>query len=228
MKQILILLSLLSIFSCKKNTNLTLQNINSSKEQSLKRTDSLQFKPIGKKIVKEYDFPKEWTVNTYSEKNIKLEKEDIDAQNKFEEIDYFSEIKVNHNEQTKYSAVIKKDSLLKLSHIDSLSVVDSYSFGNNKNIVVLRTVATLDDENYEIPLKIYKLDLVFFNKPNDFKTINMYSEINYPFSTVQNICYLNNDGKLYCKKFNIEEDKVYYKGQIQSDLRKYLKSNEKQ
>ena len=229
MRAYLISLCLLCIFSCKKNTKIV-SSINLSQGKNIKNRDSsFQFKTIGISLIKSYDFPKEWSINTYEDSNIQLEKKDIEAQNKFEEIDYYnitsgSKIESINSNLTNF---IKKDSLLSSAKIDSLFVVDSIILKNSKKILVLKSFATIDNDNFEYPIKIYKIDVVLFNKSTALNSINIYSEVDYPFSTKKNICYLDNKGKLYCKKFTIDEIKGYYDGFYYNDLNKIFNIKEK-
>ena len=111
MKNLIILITLLSIFSCKKNIANINQN-NSLQGQFAKNKDSVfQFKSIGKSIIKDYNFPKEWKINTYDDENIILKKEDIEAQKRLEEIDYFNNLKNNKIEKSnkEFSDFVKKD-----------------------------------------------------------------------------------------------------------------------
>ena len=73
------------------------------------------------------DFPKEWKVNTYDDENIKLEKKDINSSLKLEKSNYFYSIKGEKipNKTIYYKSFIKNDSLMSLSKIDSLFVLDS-------------------------------------------------------------------------------------------------------
>lgn len=93
MKSYLILFSLFSILSCQKNSDLTLQNNSSDNEKSKTEDSTHVFKTIGVSSIKDYNFPKEWLVNTYDNESSQIKKADLDAQKKLEEIDYFNKIK---------------------------------------------------------------------------------------------------------------------------------------
>lgn len=205
--------------SCKKSN--TIQDNNT--QSTLSKTDTtFQFKPIGLEAIKEYSFPKEWKVNTYSEENVSLNSDDINAQTKLEKIDYFNTIKGTKNEYTNpdYFNFIKQDSILKLSKIDSLFITDSTNLHDGRKLLAFKTVATLDSDEYEFHVKIFKVDLAIVKGKNILQSENIFSEIDYPYATKQNICYLDKNGNLECKKFNIDEDKVYFEGSYKKNLKK--------
>ncbi|KQR94390.1 hypothetical protein ASG01_00430 [Chryseobacterium sp. Leaf180] len=222
MKMYRILLGLFSIISCQKNIDLHLQNNSSDNEKSKNEDSTYLFKTIGVGSLKNYNFPKEWRVNTYDDENSQVKKEDLDAQKRLEEIDYFNTIKGVKNEvlNVNYSSFIKKDSVLNLAKVDSLFVIDSRKTLNNKEIKIFKTVATLNNDQYDSPINIYKIDLVLFNKNNVVNSINIYSEIDFPYSTKQNICYLDETGQLFCRKFSIGEEKVINSGSYKVDSKK--------
>ena len=214
---ILLLLSLI-IISCKKSN--TIQDNNT--QPTLTKTDTtFQFKPIGLEAIKDYPFPKEWNVNTYGEENASLNNDDINSQSKLEKLDYFSSIKGTKNEYSNpdYLNFIKHDSILRLSKIDSLFITDSINLYDGRKILTFKTVATLDNGEYEFPVKIFKVDIAIFKGKNFLQGENIFSEIDYPYATKQNICYLDKNGNLDCKKFKIDEDKVYYDGSYKKKLK---------
>ncbi|REC60667.1 hypothetical protein DRF65_19685 [Chryseobacterium pennae] len=218
MKNNLIFLSLsLFIVGCKKNGNS--QDNNTQLAQN-KPDTAFQFKPIGLETIKDYSFPKEWKVNTYGEENVSLNNDDINYQSKLEKIDYFNRIKGGINEYSNpdYSNFVKQDSLLKLSKIDSLFITDSMKLNDGRKILAFKTVATLDSNEYEFPVKIYKVDIAIFEGNNTIQSENIFSEIDYPYTTKQNICYLDKNGNLDCKKFTIDEDKVYFDGTYKKNI----------
>lgn len=222
MKSYLILFSLFSILSCQKNSDLTLQNNSSDNEKSKTEDSTHVFKTIGVSSIKDYNFPKEWLVNTYDNESSQIKKADLDAQKKLEEIDYFNKIKGSKNEAStnNYSNFIKKDSLLNLSKVDSLFVIDSRKIKSDKEIKIFKTVATRIDDQYDTPINIYKIDLVLFDKNNIVNSINLYSEIDFPYSTRQNICCLDKNGQVFCRKFSIGEEKVISSGIYNVDSKK--------
>lgn len=222
MKKYVIILGVFSFCSCKKNDNLVIKN--ATQHQDIKKNNDsiIQFKTIGNIAIKNFVFPKEWSVNTYDDESIKLKKEDIDAQKKLEEVDYFNKIKGSKNENlnSNFSNFIKKDSLLNIAKVDSLFVIDSKFFDSDKKLLFLKTISTLDNGEYDSPINIYKIDMVLFNKTIPLKSINIYSEIDYPSETKQKICYLDQNGKLYCKQLKIEEGKVLFKSLKEIDTKK--------
>ncbi|WP_294288465.1 hypothetical protein [uncultured Chryseobacterium sp.] len=222
MKKYLILLSFFSILSCKKNTDLNVKN-NSIEKKNLKNKDSVYLlKKIGVSEIENYDFPEEWRVNTYDDENIQLEKKDIQAQNQLDKIDYFNLIKGAKNEASNinYLNYIRKDSLLNLAKIDSLFLIDSRVLSDNRQIKIFKTIAKLENDNYDVPVNIYKIDLILVNKSNVLNSINIYSEIDFPYATRQNICFLDENGKLFCRKFRIEEEKVINNGSSSVNVKK--------
>ncbi|WP_313376186.1 hypothetical protein [Chishuiella sp.] len=186
----------------------------------------IKFNTIGKSNIKTYSFPNEWFLDIYNN-NLTLKNEDIENQKKYEELEYFKDLKGVKDESTKpYFTYFKnKNDLLKNSIIDSLFIVDSIIIKNNRKILTFKTFATLDDNNYEFPLKIYNIDIVLFDGINTIQSENIYSEIVYPYYVKQNICYLDGEGNLYCKKFVIDEEKIYYKGFYEKELRKIFNLN---
>ncbi|UCA59709.1 hypothetical protein KB553_22335 [Chryseobacterium rhizoplanae] len=219
MKNIFLLACIMIVnISCKKSN--TIQDNNT--QSTLSKTDTtFQFKPIGLETIKEYSFPKEWKVNTYSEENVSLNSDDINSQTKLEKIDYFNTIKGTKNEYTNpdYFNFIKQDSILKLSKIDSLFITDSTNLHDGRKLLTFKTVATLDSDEYEFPIKIFKVDVAIFKGKNILQSENIFSEIDYPYATKQNTCYLDKNGNLECKKFNIDEDKVYFEGSSKKNLK---------
>jgi len=222
MKTHLILLFLFGILSCQKNNELAVKTNSSENEKSETADSTHLFKTIGMSSIKDYDFPKEWRVDTYEAGKSQLGKKDLEAQKKLEEIDYFNKIKAVKNEisDTNYLQFVKKDSLLRLSKVDSLFVLDSRKVQGNRETKIFKTIATLNDDQYDAPITIYKIDMVLFDKNNVVNSINLYSEIDFPYSTRQNICYLDKNGKLFCRKFSIGEEKVVNNGSSEFDSKK--------
>jgi hypothetical protein len=62
--------------------------------------------------------------------------------------------------------------------------------------------------------------LILVDRSNVLNSINIYSEIDFPYTTKQNICFLDEDGKLFCRKFRIEEEKVFNNGSSFVDVKK--------
>lgn len=221
-RNLYILLLFSGLISCRKTEDI--QNT-SALSTSDKLGTTFQFKPIGLSIIKDYSFPKEWKVNIYDHDATILSKDDIGYQTKLEELDYFETIKGGKNEylNPEHLRFIKSDSLLKLSKIDSLFVVDSAPLSDGRKILTYKTMATLDDGQYEYPVKIYRVDIALFSGKNMLQTENIYSETDYPYATRENLCYLDKDGNLDCKKFSIDEEKVYYDGSYKKNLKKAFK-----
>lgn len=222
MKKYVIVLSVFSFFSCKKNANLLIKNDLQHQDIVKNNNSVIQFKTIGDIAIKKFVFPKKWIVNTYDDENIKLKKEDVDAQKKLEEVDYFNKIKgsKNENSNSNFSTFIRKDSLLNIAKVDSLFIINSKSLDDDKKLLFLKTISTLNNDEYDSPINIYKIDMVLFNKNIPVKGINIYSEIDYPSQTKQKICYLDENGNLYCKKFNIYEGKVLSESLKEIDTKK--------
>lgn len=218
MKYLLITV-LIVLISCKK------ENTSSNKNELIEKqtkNESLHYKEFGKSLVENTDFPKEWEVNTYQDTAKKIKKQDLDFQKKFNELDYFDERSGKKiSDKSFFNSYIQNDSLLKLSKIESLSLLDSL-ISNQKKMFYIKTSSVISSIDYELPLVINKIDLALFNGKSFIKSINLYMEIDYPYSSKQNIGYLNDNGILFYKKFRIDEDKTYYLGMTKTNLNEYF------
>ncbi len=126
----LLILLFLILISCRK-----FADGNLGKKHSItyvNNNESIIFKEIGNIKINEDEFPLSWKVNTYDDENFIISKKDEDYQKKFEQIDYFNNLKegLAVNSST-FSTFIKKDSLLNLSDITSLNIIDSVIINEN-------------------------------------------------------------------------------------------------
>lgn len=223
MKYLLIPL-LFGLISCKNENTSSTKNELIIKKQT--KNESFYYKEFGNSLVETIDFPKEWEINTYQDTSKKIKKEDLDFQKKFNELDYFDDKSGKKiSDKSFFYSYIKNDSLLKLSKIESLSLLDSL-INNQKKIFYIKTSSVINSIDYEMPLVINKIDLVLFNKKTFIKSINLYMEVDYPYSSKQNVGYLNDNGILFYKKFRIDEDKTYYLGMYKTNLNEYFNKNE--
>ncbi|TDO94967.1 hypothetical protein [Flavobacterium sp. 245] len=220
MRYLKLMIPLIVFTSCKKD------NISNNKNELIiekqTKNESFHYKEFGKSLVENTDFPKEWEINTYQDTAKKIKKEYLDFQKKFNKLDYFDEksgTKISN--KSFFNSYIKNDSLLKLSKIESLSLLDSL-VSNQKKIFYIKTSSVINSIAYEMPLVINKIDLALFNKKTFIKSINLYMEVDYPYSSKQNIGYLNENGILFYKKFRIDEDKTYYLGISKTNLNEYF------
>lgn len=154
----------------------------------------------------------------------KNKKEDLDYQKVFADLDYFDAINGKKLvDRSFFNTYVKNDSILRLSKIEKFDLLDSIEI-NTKKIFYIKSKAVIDNGEYDMPLIINKIDLVMFNKSEFYKSINIYLELNYPYSTIQNLGYLSNKGILYYKKFKIDEDKTYYFGMSKINVDEYFKN----
>jgi len=220
MRYLKLMIPLIVFTSCKKD------NISNNKNELIiekqTKNESFHYKEFGKSLVESTNFPKEWEINTYQDTGKKIKKKDLDSQKKFNKLDYFDEKSGKKiSNKTFFNSYIKNDSLLKLSKIESLSLLDSL-VSNQKKIFYIKTSSVINSIDYEMPLVINKIDLALYNKKTFIKSINLYMEVDYPYSSKQNIGYLNDNGILFYKKFRIDEDKTYYLGMSKTNLNEYF------
>jgi len=220
MRYLKLMIPLIVFTSCKKD------NISNNKNELIiekqAKNESFHYKEFGKSLVESTNFPKEWEINTYQDTGKKIKKKDLDSQKKFNKLDYFDEKSGKKiSNKTFFNSYIKNDSLLKLSKIESLSLLDSL-VSNQKKIFYIKTSSVINSIDYEMPLVINKIDLALYNKKTFIKSINLYMEVDYPYSSKQNIGYLNDNGILFYKKFRIDEDKTYYLGMSKTNLNEYF------
>jgi len=219
MKYLLITL-LIAFISCKKENTSNDKNELIIEKQT--KNESFHYKEFGKSLVESTNFPKEWEINTYQDIAKRIKKEDLDFQKKFNALDYFDEKSGKKiSDKSFFNNYIENDSLLKLSKIESLSLLDSL-ISNQKKIFYIKTSSVINSLDYEMPLVINKIDLALFNEKTFIKSINLYMEVDYPYSSKQNIGYLNNNGILFYKKFRVDEDKTYYLGISKTNLNEYF------
>lgn len=222
MKYLLFVLIML-VTSCKDKN----ENTSSDKKEVIidgqEKNETIHYKEFGKSSIVKIEFPKEWEINTYEDTVKKIKKEDLDFQNKFVALDYFKDKEGKKIiDKSFFYNYIKNDSLLKLSNIESFSLLDSIIL-NQKKLFYIKTSSSIDSHDYEMPLVVSKIDLVMFNKNVFSKSVNLFLEVDYPYSTKQNIGYLDNNGIVYYKKFKIDEDKTYYLGMSKINLNEYFK-----
>ncbi|MFH6966957.1 hypothetical protein [Flavobacterium sp. FlaQc-28] len=211
------------VASCNNKSENTSSGKNEVIVDGQEKNETIPYKEFGKSSILNIEFPKEWEINTYEDTVKKIKKEDLDFQNKFAALDYFKD-KGGKNviDKTFFYNYIKNDSLLKLSKIESFSLLDSIII-NQKKLFYIKTSSSIDSQDYEMPLVVSKIDLVMFNKNEFNKSVNLFLEVDYPYSTKQNIGYLDNNGIVYYKKFKIDEDKTYYLGMSKINLNEYFK-----
>jgi hypothetical protein len=208
------------ITSCKNENKSS--ELNGVIVERQEKNDTIHYKEFGKSSVKNTDFPKEWEVNTYQDTVKKIKKEDLDFQKKFAELDYFKEKEGEKIiDKSFFNGYIKSDSLLKLGKVESFIVLDSI-VTSQKKLFYIKTSSSIDSPDYEMPLVVSKIDLVMFNEKTFSKSVNLYLEVDYPYSTKQNIGYLDTNGIVHYKKFKIDEDKTYYLGMSKINLNEYF------
>ncbi|MDR2236597.1 MAG: hypothetical protein LBE92_10765 [Chryseobacterium sp.] len=212
------------IISCKKLSKQS--DSQNTKPIITENKKFMEFKEFGNVEITKEIFPVSWLINTYDNENIVISKKDKEYQKKFEQIDYFKNLKEGiKTNDGKLLLFIKKDSLLNLSKIDSLNIIDSTIINEQNKIYYLKIIANRDDGKTEYPIDIYRLDMVLYNKGIPQKNINLYTEIDFPYLTKQNICYLDKYGQVTCSEFIIEEAKVTFKGRKNQDAKKIFNIN---
>jgi hypothetical protein len=226
MKLKLIIFFICIFFSCKKEITANTSTTKSDIAVEKKDTDTILFNEFGNKKLIDFNFPNEWKVNTYHDENINLSDVDIESAKQLIDGDYFKHTKgkkLTLLEDNYINTYIKNDTLLRISKLDSIFVLDSIITANKK-LLFIKSFSILNDEKYEAPLVISKIDLILINKNSFAKSINLYLEIDYPFLSKKNISYLNKKGVLYTKKFEIDEEKTYYRGMVTTNCNEYFTS----
>ena len=216
MKYLIITFSIIiSLASCKNN--------NSQVQEDAYSTETLdsvfQFKEIGNlSSLDDYIFASEWKIDPY-QNELELDEEDINAQEKLEEIDYFNKLKVERKLETdsKYFDFLKKDNFYKEAKIDSAFVINNNEFNNDVNVIAIKSYGNLLDQQYEMPVPITNVDLILLQKDSVLSSVNIYREVVYPYNVQLKIGFLNTDGNILIKSFEMDEQKVHYK--------KYQKEN---
>lgn len=216
-----LIISLIILLIGCKNDNTSCKNEQIEKNE---KNSEFIYKEIGKISIMNTNFPNEWFVNTYDDLSKKIKKEDLNYQKVFADLDYFDAINGKKLvDRSFFNTYVKNDSILRLSKIEKFDLLDSIEI-NTKKIFYIKSKAVIDNGEYDMPLIINKIDLVMFNKSEFYKSINIYLELNYPYSTIQNLGYLSNKGILYYKKFKIDEDKTCYFGMSKINVDEYFKN----
>lgn len=217
MKNNISIFCIIILTSCSKN-HITEQSQNDTKNIKT-NFESKQFKEVGDSLLVSYDFPKQWFNQVYDEGHV-MSKSDSSTQKKFEKLDFFDNIKgkkkLENNGRKEYWEMEKN------VKIDSIIEFDSSKIGNNK-LVYIKSYKTFLDNKYDFPPTEQSVDILFYHNNNFQKKINVYNEINYPYSVNLKLGYLNKNGILTTKKFKIDEEGTNYIDSKNEDLSKFLK-----
>ena len=79
------------------------------------------------------------------------------------------------------------------------------------------------NSEYDFPPSQQNVDILFYYKNKFQKKINIYREINYPFSVNVKFGYLNKLGILNTKSFKIDEEGVSFVESNTFNCRDYIK-----
>lgn len=212
MKKIIITICMI-IISCSKNNSQ--KNIELSK--TIIENEENQFKEIGDSLLISYDFPKHWYNQIYNE-GTPMSKNDSINQQKFDRLTFFDNIKGLKLKKIK-PEYLENEKNIKL---DSAFVFDSLKLGNNK-LLYIKVYNTLLYSEYDFPPSQQNVDILFYYKNKFQKKINIYREINYPFSVNVKFGYLNKLGILNTKSFKIDEEGVSFVESNTFNCRDYIK-----
>ncbi len=212
MKKIIITICMI-IISCSKNNSQ--KNIELSK--TIIENEENQFKEIGDSLLISYDFPKHWYNQIYNE-GTPMSKNDSINQQKFDRLTFFDNIKGLKLKKIK-PEYLENEKNIKL---DSAFVFDSLKLGNNK-LLYIKAYNTLLYSEYDFPPSQQNVDILFYYKNKFQKKINIYREINYPFSVNVKFGYLNKLGILNTKSFKIDEEGVSFVESNTFNCRDYIK-----
>lgn len=212
MKKIIITICMI-IISCSKNNSQ--KNIELSK--TIIENEENQFKEIGDSLLISYDFPKHWYNQIYNE-GTPMSKNDSINQQKFDRLTFFDNIKGLKLKKIK-PEYLENEKNVKL---DSAFVFDSLKLGNNK-LLYIKAYNTLLYSEYDFPPSQQNVDILFYYKNKFQKKINIYREINYPFSVNVKFGYLNKLGILNTKSFKIDEEGVSFVESNTFNCRDYIK-----
>ncbi len=84
----------------------------------------------------------------------------------------------------------------------------------------MKIIAERNDDKFEYPITIYRLDMILRNNDIQKQNINLYTEIDFPYLTKQKICYSDKNGEITCLKFSVEESKVIFEGKTKQNAKK--------
>ena len=174
--------------TCNKKSH---NDINNSAEKPF------QFTEMGKKEILEIKFPDYWNTQNST-------KNDDYFEEKLNDLDYFDKIKGRLVKTRIYNSLLAK----KNQKIDSLFILDSIS-NKDMTFVYVKSYKT-ENGNYEFPPPFQEIDLLIFSKSNFKEKVNIYSYRNYPYSVGMRLGYLNNQGNLYIKEFEADEEKTAF------------------
>jgi len=186
----------LLISSCNKISHI-------EKDKLTKKT--FHFMEIGRKDISEVQFPDYWNIQAYSDSEAPpMTKEALYFEEKLNDLDYFDSVKGRLIKTKIYNNLLTK----KNQKIDSLFVLNSIS---NKDItfVYIKSYKT-ENGNYEIPPTFQDIDLLIFSKSKFKEKVNIYSYRNYPYAVGMRLGYLNNQGDLFVKEFETDEEKTTF------------------
>lgn len=184
----------LLISSCNKHIEIN----NSTKK-------SFQFTEIGKKEITEVKFPDYWNTQIYSDSEAPpMTKEAVNYEEKLNALDYFDSVKGRLIKTKIYNNFLTK----KNQKIDSLFILDSIS-NKDMTFIYIKSYKT-ENGNYEFPPTFQEIDMLIFSKSNFKEKVNIYSYRNYPYAVGMRLGYLNRQGDLYIKEFEIDEEKTTF------------------
>lgn len=186
----------LLISSCNKK-------INSEIDHSEKET--FQFTEIGRKAIPELKFPNYWNTQVYSDSEaLPMTKEARYYEDKLNDLDYFESIKGRLTKTKIYDHLLTEKNQI----VDSLFILDSIS-NKNTSFIYIKSYKT-ETGNYEFPPKFKEIDLLIFSDSKFKRKVNIYSYRDYPYAVGMRLGYLNRDGDLYLKEFEVDEEKTAF------------------
>ncbi|WP_312076614.1 hypothetical protein [Chryseobacterium sp.] len=189
-----VVLLIFLLISCKNST-----------ETNPKITNNqFHFIEIGLTEIKTTKFPTQWNVGSYDE-SPSISKEDIDLEQKLNDLDYFDSIKGKSLKSKIYDSLLKESN----QKIDSVFIIDSLS-NKNTSFIYVKSFKTLNDNSYEFPPKIHEIDILVFSKSKFKKKINIYSDKNFPFFVDLKLGYLDKKGNLYIRQFETDEESTKF------------------
>lgn len=217
MKNNIALFCIVVLVSCSGNQ--ATKHAQHDDERIKTNIEDKQFNEVGDSLLVAYDFPEKWYNGVFDEGHA-MSKNDSVIQQKFDKLDFFDKIngkkKLGNNAGKEYMETKKN------VKIDSIIEFDSSKIGHNK-LVYIKSYKTFLDTTYDFPPTERSVDILFYHNNKFQKKVNVYKEVNYPFSVDVKLGYLNKNGILTTKKFEIYEESVNYIGTKTEDLNKFLK-----
>lgn len=215
MRNHIALLTILVFLSCTKTNVKVKDTSNLIKDTS----QNLKFRELGNKNLTLFNFPKRWTVQLF-EAGEPMTKTDSLNQKNMEKLDFFDDVNGKFLKSDTYNKELLGAN--QKEKIDSLFLIDSFSL-KNKQIIYVKYFKTIHDLDYDFPQSEKNIDILIYNQNSLVKRLNVYSNKNYPSIVEKKIGYINEEGILSMKTFEIDEEGVTATTNKTINCKEYLK-----